>query len=242
MQITETTELLKVKVAFQLKDQFKSAFKTSKWDSLNKTWDVKNTTANKNKLAQFQKTLDETQVEVKLAESLAAADEILMTEKELSDLKSQFSSLVSELPNLKEAKEKQSELQVLVNKYTAKISDKKAEVEKENAEIAELKKSNEDKLNEILKIFTFEGMTVQETVEYAGKQFFCYTRYKGNYLDKFYAAQKFLGETYDDIKDKFGIEFRVLDECWKANKNRHDRDSCWFKENVCNPNYVRESK
>jgi len=242
MQIIETTELLKVKVAFQLKDQFKSVFKTSKWDGSNKTWDVKNTTANKNKLAQFQKTLDETQVEVKLAESLAIAEETLMTEKEISDLKSQFSNLVSELPDAKEMKEKQAELQILVNKYITKIEAKKAEIEQENAEIAELKKTNEDKLNEILKNFTFDGMSVQETVQYAGKQFFCYTRYKGNYLDKLYAAQKFLGETYDDIKDKFGLEFRVLDECWKANKNRYDRDSCWFKENVCNPLYVKESK
>lgn len=92
MQITETKESLKIKVYFQLTDQFKSAFKTSKWDSLNNTWDVKNTTANKNKLAKFQKTLDETQVEVKLAESIAA-------ERELLNLKSQF-NLLYELPDI----------------------------------------------------------------------------------------------------------------------------------------------
>lgn len=235
MNIRETTDLLKVTIAFELKDIFKSTFKTAKWDSYSKTWDVKNTTANKNKLAQFEKTLAETNVE----EKIKAAEEALLTENQVTELKAQFERVGARIRDLEDIKASQLELQATIQKLTSKIEEKKDIVAQEQAQIAAVKAENERQLNAVLGNYKYQGMNVQETVEYAGKQFAYYLRYKGNYLDNFYAAQKFLGETYDDIAEKFGIEFTVLDQCWNANKNRHDRDGHWFSENVCDPRYVK---
>lgn len=236
MKINQTTTNLQVTIAFQLKDLFKSSFKTAKWNAYNKTWDIANNQANKNKLAKFQEALDTTQVE----DPIKLNEEVEMLHDEFLKLKVDLLSIKSQISEIEELRAKHEKLKNDILEVCVIIDAKKIEVGLLNDSATQEKKNNENKLNEILSLYNLDGMTVQSAIDQGAKYFnYMKASYKGNNLDKFQEIQDFLTTTYNDIVEKFGIEFNVMHECGRANKNRHDRDYCWFTEEVTNPLYIK---
>lgn len=235
MKIQETSTHLKVSIAYALKDQFRSTFKTAKWDSSSKTWDIANNTANKNKLAKFQEVLNSTNAE----DVVNLNTEVEMTEYEVKKLNEELKSLVDGLASAETLHSKHDKLKAKLEALAPKIAQATAQLQVENQALAEVKEDNEKQLNAILANYSYQGMTVQQAIE-EGKKYFNYIHagYRGNNTDKFQEVQTFLYETFCSIRDKFDISFEVIYECSAANKNRHDRDYIWFEKDIFNPKYV----
>ncbi|WP_143279553.1 hypothetical protein [Burkholderia cenocepacia] len=235
MKIQETTTHLKVTIAYALKDQFRSTFKTAKWDSYSKTWDIANNTANKNKLAKFQAVLDSSNAE----DIVTLNTEVEMTENEVKKLNEELKALVDGLASAETLHSKQNTLKAKLQALAPKIAQATAELQAENKALAEVKEGNEKQLNAILANYNYQGMTVQEAIE-EGKKYFNYIQagYRGNNVEKFEEIKKFLNETFYSVRDKFDIEFEVVYQCSVANKNRKDRDYIWFERDLLDPKYV----
>ena len=234
MKISETSTLLQVSIVFELKNEFRNTFKTAKWNPSFKTWDVANTTANKNKLAKFQAALDSTRAE----EAITLQADAEMTQIEYNNLVATFKAKEKELDDVETIQNRHMQLKLKLDAKQALLDEKNKEA-KAKLETLELTRAdNNSKLLSILENYKYDDYSVIEAIALGRKYFnYIHSGHRDN-VDKFYEVQHFLNDTYESIKESHGITFKVLKECYTANKNRYDRDYHWFNENPLDPIYV----
>ncbi|WP_454741366.1 hypothetical protein [Cupriavidus necator] len=92
IKTTQTDTEIIVQFPFALRDAFRTLFKTCPWDGGKRAYLVKNTTANRNKLARFA-----AEAETVLA-ALAAAEEADATVEELARMRERFATVRATKP------------------------------------------------------------------------------------------------------------------------------------------------
>lgn len=224
-------EAILVTVPYGLKDNFKSFFRTAKWNPVSKAWEVKNTKANLNKLEQFQDSIIS-----------SGADEAV---KNLDEAEATEAELVKLLEELKQTKEKISlkvsvlmDEQKLAERLSAtktKLTNAVAELSKTKRELEEARASNREALQEVLSQYSLEGMTINQVIKAASR---AHSGVGQKNRDEFNHYTSWLWNVAEEILKKTGIRFKVLFECGNANFNRPDRDNHWFSKDVMEARYV----
>lgn len=224
MKITETNDTIQISIHFDLKDSFRGMFKTAKWNPTCKTWDIKNTTANKNKLEQFRASLDSSGAEQAIEDS----DNQEATSTELAALTEQLATLTQTRTSLMKAKGSAEALASQLANLKAHVATELAQVQAEKQAQEAIHASNTAALAEILAGYTYEGKSVQQVIALAGRALYGGHKYKAD----FHTYQAWLAKTDTAIQKTFKVTFQVLNECANANFNRADRDGKWFREDI----------
>ena len=226
MQIAKTETTLKISIAFELKDIFKSFFKTAKWNAAYKVWEVANTTANMNKLDKFAAASVEAETALKTLENQEA------TQAEIDNLVAQAAELAAKTQALVAANGAQNELAKRLEAAKAVLATATAEAATAADAAQAAARDNVETLDAVLAPFTLGGQSVKAVIK---QTFAAYTKRDRDMLDK---NQAFLREVYETVKTKSGVEFTVILEVARANINRVDRDKKWFYADVYAPEFV----
>lgn len=224
-------DAISVTVPYAVKDNFKSFFKTAKWNPVSRAWEVKNTKANLNKLEQFQDSLiasgaDEAVRDLDEAEATEA--ELAKLLEELKETKEQISLKVSVLMDEQKLAERLSSAKT-------KLTNAVAELSKAKRELEEARASNREALQEVLSQYSLEGMTINQVIKAACR---AHSGVGQKNRDEFNHYTSWLWKVAEEILEKTGIRFQVLFECGNANFNRPDRDNHWFSKDMMEARYV----
>lgn len=203
---------IKVQVPFEIKDLFKQDFKTARWNSAQKVWEINNTKQSENKLIKF----------IELASPAMAAISAVEEDEYTAD---KIDELERELGKIKEAAERRSlELKesgaTLENLKT--LGDK---VNKMNEEQNAIKKEIKEKEDEVKKIID------EALAPHNAKSLIIDLKSLGrrgvgrDVKEAFHSVQDDLAKAYYDIKEKTGISINTLKTMSTLNFNRKDRDN-----------------
>ena len=231
MKIQETSDKLQISIHFDLKDAFRGMFKTAKWSPTCKTWDIKNTTPNNNKLEQFRVSLDSSGAEQAIKDS----DNQEATSTALAALTEQLATLAQTRTSLMKAKGSAEALAAQLANLKAQVATELAQVQAEKQAQEAIHTSNTAALAEILAGYTYEGKSVQQVIALGGRALHGGHKFKSD----FHTYQALLAKTDTAIQETFKVIFQVLNECANANFNRADCDGKWFREDIFSTRFIK---
>ena len=204
-----------VKFPFELKDDFRAAFKSAKWNAQAKQWEVGSRSV---------KRLDQWIEQVQgsgVIDALNAHDEADLQEKEIQDLQNALEdikkNITVELSRKDTADARKAKFEALRDELEAK-RDELAVAAKASAEAyfeaQEVAQDIEQRVSHIATVAQIDSLRIQM---------------KKNFIPKAYAsapfneAQSKLREIQENFEE-IGVRSRALDAAVSANKNRRDRD------------------
>ena len=219
LEYTTTTETISIKIDFNMKDLFKSNFKTAKWNNYEKVWTLNNTTRTLNKLTKWISEVSEVAKEIEVAE--ATAQELEFSEKELVELKNEIEKMREDIISLTEIKEDLIE----VNK---EIENSRKEVEALKVELAQAK-SEKDNETQSVEAFvdslidTSRLENISDTISsYARKSFLRATEKDDLRIELSYAHEAV------EILERAGYRSRNVSRLSNTTLSRLDRDNFEF--------------
>lgn len=225
-----------VQIPYDLKDAFKQTFRTTEWSSGSKMWIIANTPKNTEKLTQFEAMVSETEAQIKASED---AD---LTTAQLDTISKEINKVSDSFISTQESIKRHQDLKLRLDGKKAILKAKVEELAIVKKEEEALVAGNEAQIKEILSQFAWHGMSIEEAIDKASRDYSTYSRTHRNSMDDFNSIQSFLSTTYETIKKEFKLDFFVLYQCSNANKNRHDRDSIWFERSVFDERYIKDAE
>ena len=197
-----------VQFPFELKDQFKKAFPSAKWDRFNKAWKVGPRTK--------QRLLDWAN---EALEAAGAIEEKKRVDAEARIVGKELEAIREELRSLSESNRvTKDSLEVL-----ARQKDELAEARERKAQLQAEVKENRQSVTERI-----EAVIDQEAVNEAESTMARYHRQVGNPArDLFHKAQETIREAKGQL-EAAGLRLQAIDYLGGANFNRPDRDHPQF--------------
>jgi len=239
-------DTITIYIPYSLKNSFKKYFRTAKWNSFSKYWEIKRNSRNLNKLKTFFEELakalkeefliikkldEEIDEALDLAISLEKAKEEIKKEIEdkeklLNNYKEKINNLKNEIEELNKRKESADFKKTLdlIQEQKKEIEKLQEIKEKEENEIKEQINKIKESLNNLLNLEEYEE-TIKEYIILAenwsnDKE---EKREKKILLSIIYDAEKI----FKSIFNKIPIAIKYIKE---ANLNRYDRDGWRFRE------------
>lgn len=219
LEYTTTTETISIKIDFNIKNLFKSNFKTAKWDNYNKIWTLNNSTRTINKLTKWLEEVSEVAKELEIAE--ATAQEIEFSEKELVELKREINKMKEDIVSLQNSKEELAEVNNDIENSKVKIEALKVELAEAQAEKDNEAKSVEEFVDSLIDTSKLEN--ISDTISsYASKAFLRATE-KDDLREE-------LRYTHEAVKilEKAGYVSRNVSRLSNTTLSRLDRDNFEF--------------
>ena len=218
---TKYENKLQVKVPYELKDLFKKSFKTSKWNSYMKTWDINDNARNTNKLDLFIQETEQLTNDIEVA--AAAEKESEYSETELKELRSEIASLQKNIKNNKESIIDLRETNKEIKSAKEEIEALKIELAKVNAEEKEERQNVESFVDSL--IDTSELENISSTISsYASKSFL-----RATDKDDLKEIIQYVYKAEEILKNA-GFKSRNLSRLSNTNFNRLDRDNFNFND------------
>jgi len=214
---------LHVKVPFDLKDHFKTAFKTATWEGYAKTWRLNDTSVTRNKLTKYIETVITTGVlaAIENKEELDATEaEIQRWTAELNQRKALIEQQAERLGVLAVRKSKLDAIIASFKALQPAVDDGKAKLDAEQAKAAAVAKDLRAKVDELLSPFPQAGALMDQ----ARKEWRRLAAGKYQAKSVVEQAQAALGRIYDQVKAKTGVGLEALNKAYMCNTNRPDRD------------------
>lgn len=213
---TQTSDGFFVKVPYHLKDIFKSVFKTAKWNADRKEWKVG--VRAKNKLDQLIK---ETSEQVKIINELIDESEsILLTDKELSELKDNLQSKIEEC---KEELQQSKQLTINIEKNKKIINQLKEILETTEKQIIEEKQTQEKEFEEIKEKIN-KIIDIEKILNAKQEMIYTYKHHGSSAKNRYNYAQEQISEEINKL-EKVGLKSSGLNRLYYFNFNRPDRDN-----------------
>lgn len=220
----EDGKSLLISFPYDLKEAFKTIFKTAKWDSGKKRWVVSNSTVNHNKLKLF---IDKSQA------ALAALKEI--EEQEATDI--ELATLEYQLKEIESKTREALDSKVAHQSQIAKIADIKSKLELRNPELikaqneaaetkAALNKTIEDQVKKY-NIDTLVGRLI-----YVRKQYTLSENRK-----KFGSLQGELIRAHEQILSTTGINLKALRELYDEDYRKTSAQDLYYIARDLHTNY-----
>ena len=211
----QTDEGFNVQVPYEIKDDFKRVFRTAKWNSFKKVWQVGKTA--RKKLEQFNETFNEKVEEIEQQAELD--DQILLTEKEIETINVSLSETIERLGSVSGKIEKLENIKRLLDAKKLELDELKIKVDEQNAisetELSEL----QNKVFGIISVDRILGAWNEMRIN--SRQLTSYNK------DKFHTAQNIIIEE-NKLLEEIGLTSSILDIAGSLNWNRshgNDRDS-----------------
>lgn len=209
---------------FELKDNFRATFPSTKWNPEARAWVVGPRT--KKRLDQWIAIVRDSGV----VESLAARDTAELQSKEISELEFELSRLRKEIDiesgSLSEQTDRAARIQALRKELEAE-QDRLAEIKMERANAQQKADKEKALMTEIVDgVIDLSEVHVQLSI-----------MRKNMGIQKAYASQNYkdaaarLSELYEELTDS-GIECEGISTALNANKNRPDRDSSMLSQEL----------
>jgi hypothetical protein len=197
---------LSIKFPFDLKDAFRSLFKTAKWNPAAKAWEVKATTANENKLKKF---IDMSQSALSV---LSELDNIEATEMEIAKTQELIDKYEEILKKSLASKERHQDLNARLataqEKYRA---DREVAINARNAANAEAQDFESQVKAALDELNVGSLISSLETIWKRGK--LCGQR------DEFYAVCRQLKDAYSSIKETHRLKIFAVYKAADINFN-----------------------
>lgn len=219
----ELTSGAGVQFPFELKDQFRSAFPSAKWNRDAKRWEVGSRSIKR--LDQWIEQITASGI----IEDLAARDEVDMSERELEDLRRDLDRVRREIGSAEESRaeaearrRESEELRKKLEAAKAEIAAARESAEKAKAEADAAAADVEARIAHITTRGEIEGVRSDMRKNWFMKS---YAR------ERFQDAQKKMKKIRDDLGE-FGIECRAVNLAAAANFNRPDRDADNLREPI----------
>ena len=212
----KNTELLRITVPYDLKDLFKRSFKTAKWNSNYKVWEITNNTRNENKLKQFINgtALLASEMETIKAEEQEAEfteNELSDLEKEVTQLRSKINSTRKNIESLKEINESILSARETVKELKEELNSLETERKNEKAKVEEFVDSLID-TNKLGRISSLIASKARKSFLYATEK------------DDLRAELAYADEA-KEILERAGFESNNLNKLAGTRINRLDRDN-----------------
>ncbi len=212
----KNTELLRITVPYDLKDLFKRSFKTAKWNSNYKVWEITNNTRNENKLNQFINgtALLASEMETIKAEEQEAEfteNELSDLEKEVTQLRSKINSTRKNIESLKEINESILSARETVKELKEELNSLETERKNEKAKVEEFVDSLID-TNKLGRISSLIASKARKSFLYATEK------------DDLRAELAYADEA-KEILERAGFESNNLNKLAGTRINRLDRDN-----------------
>lgn len=216
IEINEISNGFSIKFPFELKDAFKAAFKSAKWNADYKRWEV-----GLRSLARLQAWKSEAEL---AAESVLAMDEANLVNEDLKNVQRELDRVIADTGKLDDLKASTNIARRQLENAKAQLA--KAKELKKAAEIALANERNAvvSKLNEVIDVDA-----VKDAINVMGKNMVPADRAK---KERFEDARKTVKDARDKLRSA-GFSCAVLELAAIANVNRPDRD---------NPLSIPESK
>lgn len=214
-QFIKTTEGAAAKFPFELKDAFRKAFPSAKWNSFAKQWEVGSKSVKR--LQQWIAEVDASGVEAELA----ARDEADMSEKEVAALAADIAAVRREIDAARAAAVAADEARARAEELRAQLAAARAELEAAKAEKATAEAAAEAVAQDV-EARVAHIATRARIDALRGEM-------KRNWIPKAYAkplfedAQSKLRQIFRDLREA-GVECEAARLAANANFNRKDRD------------------
>lgn len=213
--ITKTENGFEVKLPFELKDSFKKAIPSAKWNGFKKVWEIGPRSGKK-----AQIWAEQAQV---VAKALDEKKEREATEAEFEEALNDIKALEREILAEQEKSKALDEILATLESAKSKVQEAKAELEKEKQAVAD----KTAKINAVL-----ESIIDMSAVRNAKQTM---SRLQGKMTSanrkEFEAAQAVINEQRKKLAAA-GLGSRGLDDLWYVNWNRPDRDTISRCRNV----------
>ena len=208
-----------VKVPFDLKDAFKAVFKTAKWNSSTKAWQVG--VRAERKIQQFIKDTAEQQAEIEALEASQAEQDAV--EYDTKKLQEEIAKAQSEIAAKREALKNTQSLKAALEEAKAALATTKTELNEVAEELATEKASAATQKEEIKQMLSsiIDLNRVFELKRVLEQNHVPSDRTK---KQRFAAAQDELLKMFRALQAA-GLESAGIWEMYQANINRPDRDS-----------------
>ncbi|WP_296643017.1 hypothetical protein [Roseinatronobacter sp.] len=212
INITKTQNGASIKFPFEIKDAFRKAFPSAKWNSSEKTWNVGSRSVKR--LEKWAEQVNKSGV----LDELAARDEADMSEKEINDLneslaqiRRQISDTIAAKAIAEKARARSEELRAHLDAAREELEAEKAAAEAEaDAVVADV----ESRVAHIATPAKIEALRTQMRKHWMPKAWA---------KPHFNKAQQELSKIEDELK-KIGVKCQAVSLAACANFNRRDRD------------------
>jgi hypothetical protein len=200
--ITERKDGWAVKIPFELKNAFKEAFKSGRWDSRNKMWCVG--TRSKSRLEQWVAEVNTSGIVAEIAEH----DEILLAQEEITQLNKNIEAIREKIAVAQATKESLSDCETA-------ISNAKTQLFKDTAKLNELNDSNKSRICEAIDMTAV--LSARDAMAKVHKGV------KSIQREAFEEARKVIADAAERLEES-GIVVVGINRCLNAKFARPDRD------------------
>lgn len=201
-----------VRFPYALKDSFKKALPSAKWNANSKCWTVG--IRSLKKVEAWAETAEE--VAEQIAEEKKAKDELEATEAEFNQAIAELKRIKAEITETQKYIEKTKKVLAEIAEIKEKVTNAKSELKEEREVQADLSNKIDEILNGIL---DFDA--INEAISKMRRMRASAVTSKNRAV--FEEAQNAINEQRQKLK-KAGLGSRGLDDLWKINWNRPDRD------------------
>lgn len=219
VNIVKTSDGFSVKFPFELKDAFKEAFKTAKWDQDQRVWKVG--PRSEARLKQFAEECES------LATTISEKEETEMSASELEKLCKNISEIKHLITVEKNKVAALDEIRGEIEQCKQVLSAVKGQLDAANAThdakkraVDDEKKRIDAELSKLIDIDQLKGVVLATFAKYHGSV-------GGTARGMFNQAQNQFGDARDTLADA-GLSLEALDYLCSANFNRPDRDGVKF--------------
>lgn len=215
-EFIESENIYSVAVPYELKDSFKSVFKSAKWNSLVKEWEIG--PRSKKRLENWIETVNQSEA----LQVVEEHDDIEMSEKEieqlqntLSEVQKKIESKLAELASAKDTAEKLENTKKVLSEKRGELEKIREEVAAENAKIEKQKNEIRGKVEAIIDMgLVIKCKNIMSRSMYPADR---------NAKARFEEARYSLRAEREKL-NKAGLDSAALARLCTANVNRPDRD------------------
>lgn len=208
MQITSIETGYAIKFPFELKDNFRKAFPSAKWNSTLKQWEVGSRSGTR--LQQWVSEVGHLEDEIK------EIDAIELTAEEITKVKCEIETLLKTARQRKGEYNDLAEAIQILESLKPKLAEAMSKAQKSKEDAQKAKDEIKARLNKIIDID--EARNLASTMAKSIKSLNHYQ------CAKFAEAQSKIREMFWKLQDA-NLECAAITFCHRANKNRPDRDS-----------------
>jgi len=233
-------EIILIKVPFELKDLFRSNFKTAKWNGFHKCWVVKNNTRNENKLKIWLEEVKE--VNKKLEEQKELEDTEALEGKKLKELKKEVQKFLDQIKEkqksiseINDILKEQKEVEKLLDEKRKELQVLSDDEYKRKKDLEEKLHKNEEDLKEIMDVDkVLETIKKMRDIQNGND-----SEIKGlshSKTRRVWEEKKLYIDSISEKLEEIGLESIGIDRVVYSNYNRPDRDDYYnvTREDILN--------
>lgn len=215
-QFIETTNGAAAVFPFELKDTFRKAFPSAKWNPSQRRWEVGSRSVKR--LKQWLAEVETSGIEAQIA----ARDEADMSEKEVADLRHEIDMVSRQVIAQAAAAAAAAEAKAKAEELRAALDAKRAELETAKAAAAQAKADEEAAVRAVEQ--RIAHITTRDQIEQIRRSMaYQWRALKAANRERFEELQEDMAKIRENL-EAAGIDCRAVRLAAKANWNRRDRD------------------